>query len=232
VGKDQKRFVVHEQLLTHYSEFFRAALTGRFKEVEDKVVKLEDTRPRVFECFVHWLYHQRFPDASKGDDKELVQDWGTTNEDSILTTNLIEMYVLGDQRVMAQLQREALDDLYHHLMWTNASTPNDVQVRYAFKYLRSDDPLCRLLVDLSFYYTDFCPDRPGPYEPSSGHDWPVEYLLAFAHRTTEIVHGFWRRAVIEDFKPVLCDYHGHKTVKERDSCTQEHKGSECECLES
>jgi hypothetical protein len=53
VDEPEKRFVVHEHLLTHYSEFFRAALTGRFKEAEEKVVKVRDTAPDIFECFVH-----------------------------------------------------------------------------------------------------------------------------------------------------------------------------------
>lgn len=68
IGKEEKKFVVHEHLLTHYSDFFRAALTGDFKEAEDKIVRLEEEDPTVFEFFVHWLYYQRFPDGSKEDD--------------------------------------------------------------------------------------------------------------------------------------------------------------------
>ena len=49
-------FVVREDLLTHYSEFFRAALTGGFKEAADKIVTLKDEDPDVFGVFVHWLY--------------------------------------------------------------------------------------------------------------------------------------------------------------------------------
>lgn len=38
-------------------KFFRAALTGKFKEAKEKVVRLHDTDPEVFECVVHWLYY-------------------------------------------------------------------------------------------------------------------------------------------------------------------------------
>ncbi|KAF1939775.1 hypothetical protein EJ02DRAFT_351559, partial [Clathrospora elynae] len=56
VGQGEVHFVVHESLLTQRSKFFRAALTGRFKEDADKIVRLQDEEPSHFEFFVHWLY--------------------------------------------------------------------------------------------------------------------------------------------------------------------------------
>ncbi|KAF2449204.1 hypothetical protein P171DRAFT_480311 [Karstenula rhodostoma CBS 690.94] len=60
VGSSKARFVVHEELLAHYSEFFRAALQGGFAEAETKTITLDDVAPHTFELFVHWLYYQRF----------------------------------------------------------------------------------------------------------------------------------------------------------------------------
>ena len=60
VGATKTKFVVHESLLVYHSEFFRAALKGRFAEAETKTVTLEDEDEAVFELFVFWLYHKRY----------------------------------------------------------------------------------------------------------------------------------------------------------------------------
>ncbi|KAF1967691.1 hypothetical protein BU23DRAFT_573000 [Bimuria novae-zelandiae CBS 107.79] len=73
VGEKETKFVVHEGFLTHYSDYFRAALQRGFKEAETKTVTLKEEHSATFELFVHWVYHQRFPDASEGDDGQLVE---------------------------------------------------------------------------------------------------------------------------------------------------------------
>jgi hypothetical protein len=78
--------VIHESLLTTYSDFFRAALTGGFVEAEEKVVKLEEDRSQTFVFFVHWLYHQRLPDRSKGDADEIVKPWSFKTDAAKKTT--------------------------------------------------------------------------------------------------------------------------------------------------
>jgi hypothetical protein len=206
--------------LTHYSEFFRAAFTGNFREATDKVVKLAITDPHIFECYVHWLYYQRFPDASKGDSEELEKAWGSSEDAYALTTNLIKMYVFGHQNIIPQLQRDALDAVFHHIVSEpDLNLPDDEQVRCAFDYLEREDPICRFLVDVNLYY-DYCSDdRPNPYEDDERFDWPIAYLRAFARQTTRLVGDVHRENKdIADFEPILCDYHEHKTDEERETC--------------
>jgi hypothetical protein len=86
--KDHERLVVHESVITHYSEFFRAAINGKLAEVTDKTVKLGDVGPETFKLFVCWLYYKRLPNRKKGDDSQLVNhsydedfsyDWHTVS---------------------------------------------------------------------------------------------------------------------------------------------------------
>ena len=49
---------MHRSLLVHYSEFFRAALEGRFKENEEATVRLPEQKTGTFKFFLHWLYVQ------------------------------------------------------------------------------------------------------------------------------------------------------------------------------
>jgi hypothetical protein len=232
VGEDQKRFVVHEHLLTHHSEFFRAALIGNFKEAKDKVVRLEDIDPFIFECFVHWLYYQRFPDASKNDDEELVKAWGTEEASTTLATSLIKLYILADQCMVPRLKRAALDLAYHLFhMSASGGLPDDEHAKCAFNHLQSEDPLCQLLVDVNFHHDRETDDWPKIYEAEVGYNWPFEYLLAFARRTTKVVGDVrWNGKDWSDFELDLCDYHNHKTNEERKVCRKERKQSKkCKC---
>ena len=55
VGPGKQRFDVHKALICSRSDFFKAALTGNFKEV-DGTIKLPEQDPATFKYFVHWLY--------------------------------------------------------------------------------------------------------------------------------------------------------------------------------
>lgn len=55
VGPSGKEFHIHKGLICYYSEYFRGAFKGGFQESEG-VVKLDDDRVDVFQCFVNWLY--------------------------------------------------------------------------------------------------------------------------------------------------------------------------------
>jgi hypothetical protein len=217
VGESEEPFVVHEHLLTHHSEFFRAALTGGFKESKDKVVKLHETDPFIFECFVHWLYYQRFPSASKGDDETLVQSWEATSEDGILTTNLIKMYILADSRIVPALQRQVVDRLFRRIHEVDLPTRDDVV--YAFENLKSNSPLCRFLVDVGIHYGWYDANGIKQSEAKGHEHWPAEYLFAFACRATEVVMNM----IMNDNHFCLdkCDYHEHRTDKEREECRED-----------
>jgi hypothetical protein len=149
-----KCFVVHEKLLIHHPHFSRAALDGRSKEAEEKVVRLQDTEPEVFECVVHWLYYQRFPDER--DDEGLLEIWSVKADGAMIASSLIKMYVFRDQHLAPQLQRDALDHLYRHLedYASNYNLPNPTHIARAFNYLATDSPLCRYLVNTMINYSD------------------------------------------------------------------------------
>lgn len=205
---------MHEKLLTHQSEFFRAALTGKFKEAEEKVVRLHDTEPEVFECVVHWLYYQRFP--NKEDEESLLDIWGKEDDDDEITLSLIKMYVFGAQRMAPQLQRDALNQLFYHI--ENEVDPVGDHIAYAFNHLAADDPLCRFLVDTMIYYSNINEDIE-LYSMDGLNDWPPSYLLAYTRRATRIFGDvFWKGKKKSDFAPKLCDYHGHENAEERKEC--------------
>jgi hypothetical protein len=58
VGSQGKAYVVHKDLLCHYSKYFSAAFNGLFKEAQEKELKLAEVEPRVFDTVMGWLYTQ------------------------------------------------------------------------------------------------------------------------------------------------------------------------------
>ncbi|KAF2642252.1 hypothetical protein P280DRAFT_540020 [Massarina eburnea CBS 473.64] len=173
VGKHQDKFIVHEPLLIHYSDFFRAALTNGMKETEEKTVTLAKDNPKVFEIFVHWLYYQRFPNKAHHDDQELVNRYKDPDV-------LIALYVFGDQYQARQLRNAALSALFYHTLKSDFYLPYESSIRFAYRRLPTDSPLCRLLVDFYCQYA-------GPeYYRILNDGYPVQFLLAVASRYAEL----------------------------------------------
>lgn len=55
VGQEEHPLYFHKELLRRASDFFKAACTGNFKEV-DGVVRLPEQDPEIFKYFMYWLY--------------------------------------------------------------------------------------------------------------------------------------------------------------------------------
>lgn len=55
-GEKQETFDVHEALITPRSLFFKKAMSGSWKESEDRIVNLPEEDPEIFKIYVHHLY--------------------------------------------------------------------------------------------------------------------------------------------------------------------------------
>ncbi|KAF9693833.1 hypothetical protein EKO04_008115 [Ascochyta lentis] len=204
VGKECKRFVVHESLLIHYSDFFRAALTGKFAEATDKTVKLEEDDAEIFEFFVHWLYYNRCPDDEKGDDAQLVDRFYFEGFPSASKT--FKLYVFGDKYGVVRLRNDTINLLYDRMVYLDDDLPCPELVSYAFRHLKARDPICRLLVDVFCYNDDI-------FSISDRADYKcIPFLQAIWDRYIHHVYGS------ASFQLTLCDYHEHDTVEERKAC--------------
>jgi hypothetical protein len=69
-GDQLKTFNVHVALLKARSRFFKEALSGKWKEAEEKVVRLPEYCPTMFETYVHNLYTGDLAVASEKEQAE------------------------------------------------------------------------------------------------------------------------------------------------------------------
>ncbi|KAI4629190.1 uncharacterized protein J4E87_003452 [Alternaria ethzedia] len=209
VGPKAKRFTVQLNRIVYYSPFFLAALKGSFKEAKDKIVTLPDTEANIFELFVHWLYRQRFP--TEGDSPRLLALYNGGDEYPYFqSAKLMKLYVFSDKYNVPKLKRDCLDALFEHLGDETAyKLPNLNDVAYAVKNLNDEDPLLRMIIDGFCYH-------------GNGECWETEQIqnLPFPFIAKLMKHlSDFRDYGMEDVKePELCDYHGHATTEERETC--------------
>jgi hypothetical protein len=93
---DKRIFYVDHGLLTFYSGYFKAALSGRWTSAEDDAIKLDTEAPRTFERFVSWLYTRSITDDD--DEKANCQ-------------LIIDLWLFADRREIPLLMNEMLDAL-------------------------------------------------------------------------------------------------------------------------
>jgi hypothetical protein len=209
VGPKKARFTVHEELLTYHSPYFRAALTGGFKEAEDKAVTLSEERVPIVEFFVHWLYYQCLPNAD--DPIDLYDAWNDGEADGeLMTSNLIELYVFGDKFDVPGLKSQAMTDLFKHIEDVEGTElPSADAIRFAFGNLPEHAPLLQFLADTYCHWA-----RSSMWEHFGRDDWPPAFLGRVLGQYTEFAHGDRDRFIYKD----PCDYHAHRDGEERLAC--------------
>ncbi|KAF2129933.1 hypothetical protein P153DRAFT_315365 [Dothidotthia symphoricarpi CBS 119687] len=89
-GDEIRTFQVHTPLLTPRSLFFKKALSGNWKEAEDRVVKLLDDSPYIFAIYTHYLYTGKIA-VTPDDRSDLIQAIDAEYED------LAQLYVLAEK---------------------------------------------------------------------------------------------------------------------------------------
>lgn len=171
VGPDEAEFTVHEELLTYHSAFFRAALTGRFKEAGKKKVTLEEDKPHIFEFFVHWLYHDRFPDTT--DCEDLINQWEEDDDEggAARLSNMIHLYTFCDKYQIPTLKQVLFRHLFDHIEKSNLDLPQPGVVKETFENLLDNDPLCRLLINGFVRWA-----RPDVWQTSEISAYPPTFL--------------------------------------------------------
>lgn len=59
VGDENQKFVVHKNLVEHYSPAFENAFNGGFIEGQTRELNLGDVDANIFGLVVNWLYTQK-----------------------------------------------------------------------------------------------------------------------------------------------------------------------------
>ncbi|THX12638.1 hypothetical protein D6D17_03531, partial [Aureobasidium pullulans] len=186
VGPEQRSFAIHKDLLCFYSDYFRAAFNGSFKEAAEGKISLPDCDAKIFYIFNGFLYT-----------RELCSEAGKTGLE-LSSTPLSELWVFGDVHLVPALQNLAIDCLIGRVQ-TLGSLLN-TKIPYIYRRTVAGSPLRRMAVDW-----EVC-------SPSVTEDnlscWPriglIELAIALSSKQAE--HRSFRTLLQSRGK---CYYHVH-----------------------
>lgn len=116
VGPNMQRFAVHKDVICKGSEFFRAACSTRWLEGQEKLVRLPEVRPNVFQVYLDWAYTGILA----------VEDAQTPEVDRGRSSGgIIDVYLLGDVLGDVKLRNQAMQLLNTHVSeWKIPSIPS------------------------------------------------------------------------------------------------------------
>jgi hypothetical protein len=97
VGQEKKAYTLHKDLLCFYSDYFRAAFNGSFKEATERKLELPNIEPSLFEVFQVWLY---------------TRDLQGPPENFRRYQFLADLWALGDQYQIPLLQNQIMDKIF------------------------------------------------------------------------------------------------------------------------
>ena len=116
-----------------HSDYFRAALSGSFREANEGVIVLEGEDVKAFANFHTWLYTSKLVNVG-GDDA-----WFTLGD-------IAHLYRLADRYIVPGLKNAIIDRIIAGRVKEN-EYPFLLAVNL-YKQLPSSDPMCKLLVDM------------------------------------------------------------------------------------
>jgi hypothetical protein len=201
VGEEKKRLAVCEVLLTHYSEFFRAALNAGFKEAEEKCVKLEEDSIFI-EIFVYWLYYQSFPTHICGQLGKWIEGW--MNDPNPKADLFVHLYILSDKYSIRELGKEALDAAF--IAFSNDKHAHPLRpstIRRAFDCLDHKSVMCRFIIESCAFWGD-----EGEFKTPDYYDC-VSFVAGLVCRLLEMTVTYITA------KYHLCQLHEHTTETEK-----------------
>lgn len=197
VGPEEVEYVFHEELLKQHSDFAAAALRNGWKEAEERVIRLSEEDPEIFDIFATFLYEGKIWTSREKD----VYRAGSRTRDRECT-RLAHCWVLGD-KLISQTWKDALSDALVDKLRIEEFYPGYMQ-RDVYQNGGSNVPqgMQRLLVDIAIWVWD-----KRSWRRAAEKRFPGNFFRDVCLRRAEI-----KGALGSSTKPWLdagCRYHDH-----------------------
>lgn len=96
VGKEHQKFVLHKNLIEHYSPFFENAFNSGFIEGQTQEMNLRDVDADIFGLVVNWVYTQKIIPPV---------------EEEVRLVELAQLWCLAGKFLIPQLQNQAIKQI-------------------------------------------------------------------------------------------------------------------------
>ncbi|THX02320.1 hypothetical protein D6D13_08371 [Aureobasidium pullulans] len=198
VGPSKQEFTVHKELLCFYSDFFRAAFNGSFKEATEGRIELPDAQLDVFEIFQVWLYSRSLLNTEDLQDQPDYQKYPSFS-------TLARLWVFGDKYQIPLLQNCAADAILQYTKDKNRFCTNVLKT--AYDHTMEGSPLRRLAIDILVFRMVHEEAANSILREGLLYTWSKESLVDFARGISKAwMLGLPHRKFPEQGK---CHYHIH-----------------------
>lgn len=149
VGKEKAPFLIHENLLTYVSPYFKTALSpDKFREGQQWKVSLPDVKIMTFEHFTYWLYAKRV-EISENPKHFFDRRRALFGRISYA----IRLFVLADKILVEDLKTDVCTFLID-LVKKTGLPPSYHNVEEAYSNTPPNSPLRRIMIDWHVWCCD------------------------------------------------------------------------------
>lgn len=135
VGKEEKRFNLHQDAVCAKSKFFRAACSKEWLEGQERMVRLPETEDTTFHEYCTWIYSGEIADGT------------CTLASTFEFQRLAKLHILGDKLDDIQLRNKANIKLFKSMQKMNA-VPHAQCLKVIWESTMPGSLLRALIVDL------------------------------------------------------------------------------------
>lgn len=197
-GENRQAFLVHKDLLSKYSAFFRAALDGEWREGREKTIYLKEHKTEAFQIFQHFIYTGQVCSSKTGDLEE-------RSESALCTIDrewarLSQAWIFGEAVLSTAFKDAVVDAMIAKFKQTSIGLTN-VQ-RAIYQHSTTNSKIRCLLVDNAVW--DWSRHA---FDAFSSKE-PVDFFFDLARALHQ-----YRRSGLEGKAPYYgsntCVYHEH-----------------------
>ena len=139
VGKEEKRFILHQDAVCAKSKFFKAACSKQWREGQERIVRLPEAGVATFKAYSAWIY--------SGDVAEnTCTSTSSDGEKRTTLASLVDLYLLGDTLDDVKLRNKVVMMLFTSIRSMNM-LPCISGVQQIWKSTPSGSLLRKMLVD-------------------------------------------------------------------------------------
>jgi len=192
--------VVHKDIITARSAFFRAAINGNFKEAHDKLIRLPDCDADLFAIYVQWLYSGAI----------VLLDSSALEQDPIGSAQrqlLIGLYVLGDKLRDTALRNMAID-CYIINLEQQGLMPGSASIDRIWNCTPENSKLRKLVLDFALWMSD---EKLVQQLEAMRKTYSLAFLADIAIALAKA--GRTRSKTLSPHKSPACTYHDHDEVE-------------------
>ncbi|KAK6005766.1 hypothetical protein QM012_007408 [Aureobasidium pullulans] len=160
VGNQEKAYILHKDLLCFYSDYFRAAFDGPFREAAERKLRLPDVEESVFERVQLWLYTRNLQLP--------------TDETEIFEI-LIDLWIFGDQHQIPLLQNRVMDEFFDRCEAADSIASYLIEKVYAKTLAGS--PLRKAFIEVVAWAMTIEPESGTFICPGQDNYWTKESLV-------------------------------------------------------